>query len=73
MIEVGIVAPIAGVIGLLAALITYLLVVRQPTGNEKMVAIADEIHLGAMTFLKAEYSKIVIFVVVVAGLIIWGL
>lgn len=73
MIEVGIVAPIAGVVGLLAALITYLLVIRQPTGNEKMVAIADEIHLGAMTFLKAEYSKILIFVVVVAALIGWGL
>jgi K(+)-stimulated pyrophosphate-energized sodium pump len=73
MIEVGIVAPIAGVVGLFAALITYLLVIRQPAGNEKMMAIAEEIHLGAMTFMKAEYSKIFIFVVVVTALLGWSL
>src|SRR5690606_919939 len=35
----------------------------------RMRDIADEIHLGAMTFLKAEYSKILIFVVVASVLI----
>lgn len=65
--DVGIIAPIAGVLGLAFAFITYLGVVKQPAGTEKMIAIGNEIHLGAMTFLKAEYSKLVIFVAVVAA------
>ena len=38
-----------------------------------MIAISEEIHLGAMTFLKAEYSKLMIFVVLVAGLLAYSL
>lgn len=71
--DLGILAPVAGVVGLLAAFVTYLVVVKQSTGTDKMRAIADEIHLGAMTFLKAEYSKILIFVVLVGGLVWWSL
>ncbi len=71
--DIGVIAPAAGGIGLLAALIIYLLVIKQPTGTEKMQKIAEEIHLGAMTFLKAEYTKILIFVVVVGSLILWQL
>ncbi|MCB0351032.1 MAG: sodium-translocating pyrophosphatase, partial [Bdellovibrionales bacterium] len=71
--DLGILAPVAGGIGLLAALITYIMVVKQSAGTDKMKSIAEEIHLGAMTFLKAEYSKILIFVVVVGGLVFWGL
>jgi K(+)-stimulated pyrophosphate-energized sodium pump len=67
----GIIAPAVGALGLIAALFTYLSVVKNPVGTEKMRAIGDEIHLGAMTFLKAEYSKIAIFVVVVGALIGW--
>ncbi len=64
-------APIAGILGLLIAAIIYRNVVGKPAGNEKMQAIGDEIYLGAMTFLKAEYSKLVIFVAIVAGLLLW--
>ncbi|MEQ1665753.1 MAG: sodium/proton-translocating pyrophosphatase, partial [Bdellovibrionales bacterium] len=71
--DLGILAPISGVVGLLAALVTFFLVVRQSAGTDKMKSIAEEIHLGAMTFLKAEYSKILIFVAVVAILIGWAL
>ncbi len=73
MIEIGLLAPIVGALGLLAALITYISVVKQPVGTDKMRDISDEIHLGAMTFLKAEYSKILIFVVVAGGLIAYFL
>lgn len=73
MIDINLFAPIVGAIGLVAAFITYLLVVKAPAGTEKMIAIADEIHLGAMTFLKAEYTKILVFIVVVGGLIAWAL
>jgi K(+)-stimulated pyrophosphate-energized sodium pump len=34
-----------------------------------MIAIADEIHLGAMTYLRAQYLKIGIFALVVAMLL----
>lgn len=71
ILDLDLIAPLAGLVGLIAALITYIVMVKQPTGTDKMRAIAEEIHLGAMTFLKAEYSKILIFVVVVAGLVAW--
>lgn len=69
----GLLAPAVGGLGLIAALFTYLAVVRKPVGTDKMKSISDEIHLGAMTFLRAEYSKIAIFVVVVGALIFWQL
>lgn len=72
MMDVGIFAPLAGIIGLVFAAVTYANLKRQPAGTDKMIAIGNEIHLGAMTFLKAEYSKLVIFVVVVAGLLMFG-
>ncbi|MBC87337.1 MAG: sodium-translocating pyrophosphatase [Bdellovibrionaceae bacterium] len=64
-------APIAGVVGLVICAIIYANVSRQSTGNEKMTAIGEEIHLGAMTFLKAQYMKLFVFVIVVAGLLVW--
>lgn len=69
MLDVGIWAPAAGGVGLLSALITYMNVKKQSAGTDKMKAIGDEIHLGAMTFLKAEYTKLVIFVLVVSALL----
>ncbi len=69
--EIGVLAPVAGGIGLVFAFLTYLGITRESAGTEKMKAIGDEIHLGAMTFLRAEYSKLAYFVVIVAGLIAW--
>ncbi len=51
--------------GLLVALITYIFVKRLPSGNEKMVEIAEMIHQGAMVFLQKEYMIITAFVFVV--------
>ena len=45
---------------------------EQDPGDEKMVRIANSISDGAMSFLKAEYSVLAIFVVVVAGLLGWA-
>lgn len=73
MIDIGLVAPIAGLGGLLAALIVYFLMVRQSAGTEKMQAIAEEIAMGSMTFLKAEYAKVLIFVILVAAAAGWAL
>jgi K(+)-stimulated pyrophosphate-energized sodium pump len=57
--------PWLGGFGLLVAVITFVSINRYSPGNEKMVAIANQIHLGAMVFLKREYSIIAIFMVVI--------
>lgn len=69
--NIGLIAPIAGALGLGFALLTYVGLVRLSTGTDKMKAIGEEIHLGAMSFLKAEYKILSLFVAVVAGLLFW--
>ena len=71
IMDIGIVAPAAGAVGLLFALGTYIKLLKQSAGTEKMIAIGEEIHLGAMSFLKAEYKLLSVFVVVVAALLCW--
>jgi len=58
-----------GLLGLIVAGAIYLYVKRQPDGNETMRGIAEQIHAGAMAFLKREYSVLVPFIVVVAILL----
>ncbi len=58
-------APVLGVLGLLAAFAIYVYVKRQPAGTARMQEIADQIHLGAMVFLRREYSILVVFIAVV--------
>ena len=51
--------PVAlGIIGLIAALIVYGTVKASPAGEGRVKEIGDEIHLGAMVFMSAEYSFI---------------
>ena len=59
----------AGVFGLGAALFVYRYVVRQPGGTDVMTELADQIHDGAMAFLRREYTVLAIFVAVVAVLL----
>lgn len=66
---VGVLAPLAGIIGLLVAGILYQIILKSSPGTDKMRAIADEIHTGAMAFLKAEYSILSLFVILVAVLL----
>ncbi len=47
----------------------YLYVLKQDPGNETMVDIAEQIHDGAMTFLRREYTVLAGFVIVVAVLL----
>ena len=62
-------AWILGLLGLAVALGIFGYVNRQSPGNALMVELADQIHEGAMTFLKREYSVLAIFVLVVAILL----
>ncbi|NOZ26098.1 MAG: sodium-translocating pyrophosphatase [Nitrospirae bacterium] len=63
-------APILGAGGLIIALIIYLRVASKPAGSGLMVEIADEIHAGAMVYLKRQYS-ILFFVVAAIAVLIW--
>ncbi len=58
-----------GVLGLIVAWGIYVYLKRQPEGNETMRDLAEQIHSGAMTFLKREYSVLIPFVVIVAVLL----
>lgn len=57
-------APMLGLLGIGAAAITYFWIAKQDPGNEKMQEIAGQIHLGAMVFLKREYTIVSIFVTI---------
>jgi K(+)-stimulated pyrophosphate-energized sodium pump len=62
-------APL-GLVGLLVALGTYFYVRRQSPGNEVMRGLAEQIELGAMAFLRREYSVLAAFVLLV-GALLW--
>jgi K(+)-stimulated pyrophosphate-energized sodium pump len=61
--------PGFGVLALLYTLLQFIWVGRQDAGNEKMQTIAKAIAEGAMSFLKAEYRVLAIFVVI-AGILL---
>ena len=61
MTDYSLVPPILGGVGLLCAFIIYLLIMRFPAGEEAIKKIADQIHLGAMVFMRREYTMLAIF------------
>lgn len=61
--------PLFGVLGLLFVLVKSAWVTKQDQGNEKMIKIAKSISDGAMSFLKAEYKILSVFVIAVAILL----
>ncbi len=61
---------IAGVVGLVLAVILYLRVKAQPAGNETMNRIAGYIREGAMAFLVREYKVLFVYAIVV-GAALW--
>ena len=61
--------PLLGIFGLLVALAIYIIVSRYPAGNEAVTKIGDQIHSGAMTFMRKEYSYLVPFAAVVIAIV----
>jgi K(+)-stimulated pyrophosphate-energized sodium pump len=59
-----------GILGLAAAFYVFRLVLRYPPGTGRILEIAEEIHKGAMAFMRREYSILAGFVVIVA-ICIW--
>lgn len=53
--------PIMGVIGLVVAYILYGMVMKYSEGTDTIKKIGDQIHEGAMVFMKREYKILVLF------------
>jgi len=67
--DIVVAAPVAGVLALAFAFWKAQWVKKQDAGTDVMKEIADLIQKGAMAFLKAEYTVLAGFVVVVAILL----
>ena len=52
---------ILGILGLLSAYIIYIRVRSSSEGEGRVKEIGDEIHLGAMVFMSAEYKRLALF------------
>lgn len=65
--------PFVGFLGIVIAHLIYRHIRSMPAGNDKMQEIASLIHKGAMTFLKREYSVLLIFIAIVCLLMLVGL
>ena len=63
---------VAGIIGLGLAGLTYRYVKNQSTGTDAMEGLAEQIHDGAMAFLRREYTMLTGFVVVIALMLAWA-
>ena len=63
--------PVAtGIIGLVCAFVLYGLIMKYPAGKGSVVKIGDQIHAGALAFMKTEYKYLTIFIVVIV-LLAW--
>ncbi|MDT8375548.1 MAG: sodium-translocating pyrophosphatase [Mariprofundaceae bacterium] len=69
----NIIPAILGGAGLIVASILYRTVKKYPSGEGKVEAIAAAIHLGAMVFMKREYTILATFVAVVAVILAYSL
>jgi K(+)-stimulated pyrophosphate-energized sodium pump len=61
MTDLTLVPPILGVVGLVCAFIIYTIVKGYDEGGEALKKIADQIHLGAMVFMRREYTMLASF------------
>ena len=61
--------PAFGLLGLLFVIVKNNWIAKQEIGNEKMATIANNIAKGAMSFLRAEYRILSIFVLCLAVLL----
>src|SRR5687767_4626786 len=62
-----------GIVGLAVAFLTYTGIKRHDAGSQVMRDLADQIHTGAMAFLRREYLVLLPFLVVIAGLLSWAI
>ena len=58
-------APFIGILSLIIAWLIFGYVKKQPNGSPLMQELEEQIHKGAMTFLRREYSILIVFIGVV--------
>ncbi len=66
-------APLAGVLALLFALMLAAKVNKAEPGNDRMKEISGYIQDGSMAFLRRQYKTLIIFVIVLAVVIAFGI
>lgn len=66
-------APVLGAVGIATAFAVLVSLIRKPQGTEEMQDLSNQIHDGAMAFLRREYSILIVFVAVVFLLLLWQL
>jgi len=66
------IVPLLGIAGLVFTYWKASWVAEQEVGTERMSLIAANITQGAMSFLRAEYSVLIVFVIAVAALLGWS-
>ena len=64
MLDLSLVPPVLGVIGLIVAMLIYGVVKTYDEGEDKVKQIGDQIHLGAMVFMRREYTMLAAFAAV---------
>jgi K(+)-stimulated pyrophosphate-energized sodium pump len=69
MSELAYVPFVLGLFGLVVAWLIYRKLLTYPAGTGRVVELGELIYKGAMTFMRREYSYLLIFVIVVAGII----
>lgn len=73
MSNLDLLPPVFGIVGLVAAFVVYRLVLRYDDGTEAVKKIGDAIHLGAMVFMRREYTMLAIFAGVLLVLLYFSL
>ncbi len=66
-----IVTPVMGLLGLVAAGLIFMTILKASGGTGKVAAIGDTIHKGAMTFMKREFIVLGLFALLLGGLLGW--
>ncbi len=69
MIDLMLIPPILGVLGLVVAFVIYLFIQKYSGGEGKTAKIASDIHEGAMVFMRREYSILGAFLVAITLLL----
>ena len=65
----SILPPVLGLLGMVAAFVVYMLVMQYPDGEDKVKKIGDQIHSGALAFMKTEYKYLFVFIAVLVVLV----
>jgi len=69
MTDLSLIPPILGIVGLVVATIIYFIVKSYDAGGEELKKIADQIHIGAMVFMRREYTMLAVFAAILLAFI----